>query len=260
MRLAACLFAFLMAWLPAQGASTTEQRRVVVIVWDAMRPDFISEQNTPNLVQLARRGVTFRNHHAVYLSATEVNGTAIFTGCYPAHNGIVGNTEYRPAIDPLKPVHTESVAAARKGDSLTHDGYVRSPTMPEILRRAGRTTVVVGAKAVAFLADRAARSSTNEGVNVFAGATLPPSLLAGLTSRHGAFPAFNSLEPTRIDWITSALIDPLWADAVPSFSLVWMNEPPRPDPRAAVVVLGAVASVLALVQVPRVSRLPLALL
>lgn len=39
-------------------------------------------------------------------------------------------------------------------------------------------------------------------------------------------------------------------------ALVWMNDPPAPDPRALLVVAGAVLSVLALLQVPRVSRLP----
>src|SRR6266576_3851807 len=82
-------------------------RHVVVMVWDGMRPDFVSEQNTPTLWQLSRQGVTFKHHHSVYLSATEVNGTAISTGSYPAHDGIVGNSEYRPKIDPLKSIHTE---------------------------------------------------------------------------------------------------------------------------------------------------------
>jgi predicted AlkP superfamily pyrophosphatase or phosphodiesterase len=56
---------------------------VVVVVWDGMRPDFISSEHTPVLYQLARDGVRFENHHAVYCSATEVNGTSIATGCYP---------------------------------------------------------------------------------------------------------------------------------------------------------------------------------
>lgn len=44
-------------------------------------------------------------------------------------------------------------------------------------------------------------------------------------------------------------------------ALVWMNEPPRPDVRAVVVVVGAGLAVLALLQVPRLNRLsfPLAL-
>src|SRR5882724_6437350 len=44
------------------------ERHVVVVVWDGMRPDFVTEQNTPTLWKLARDGITFRNHHAVYPS------------------------------------------------------------------------------------------------------------------------------------------------------------------------------------------------
>jgi len=64
---------------------------IVVVVWDGMRPDFMTEQYTPALRQLAQEGVFFQNHHPVYLSATEVNGTAISTGAYPAHTGIMAN-------------------------------------------------------------------------------------------------------------------------------------------------------------------------
>lgn len=62
------------------AAFAAEPRHVVVVVWDGMRPDFINEQNTPTLWRLAKEGVVFRNHHAVYLSATNVNGVALATG------------------------------------------------------------------------------------------------------------------------------------------------------------------------------------
>src|SRR4051812_18011997 len=80
--------------LPAKGVA----EHVVVVVWDGMRPDFISQQYTPNLYWLATNGVFFKNHHPVYISTTEVNGTAIATGDYPAHNGIIANLDYRPEI------------------------------------------------------------------------------------------------------------------------------------------------------------------
>src|SRR4051794_33929210 len=66
-------------------------KHVVVLVWDGMRPDFINAENTPALLRLAQRGVTFKNHHPVYLSSTEVNGTALATGMYPGKSGIIGN-------------------------------------------------------------------------------------------------------------------------------------------------------------------------
>ena len=71
------------------------ERHVVIVVWDGMRPDLVSEQNTPMLWKLAREGVTFRNHHAAYPSATMVNGTAMVTGVYPGKNGIIANHVYR---------------------------------------------------------------------------------------------------------------------------------------------------------------------
>jgi hypothetical protein len=42
-------------------------------------------------------------------------------------------------------------------------------------------------------------------------------------------------------------------------ALVWMNEPPHPDVRAVVVVVGVGVALLALFQVPRIKELPLAL-
>ncbi|PYL11736.1 MAG: alkaline phosphatase family protein, partial [Verrucomicrobia bacterium] len=59
------------------------QHHAVIVVWDGMRPDFVTEQNTPTLWQLTREGVTFLNQHAAYPSATMVNGTAMVTGVHP---------------------------------------------------------------------------------------------------------------------------------------------------------------------------------
>jgi hypothetical protein len=53
---------------------------------------------------------------------------------------------------------------------------------------------------------------------------------------------------------------PVWAKVGHSLlALVWMNEPPAPDPRAAFVVAGVLLSALAVLQVPKVSRLPLSI-
>jgi len=207
------------------AAAPTGSHRVVLVVWDGMRPDFVSEKNTPTLWNLAYRGVTFAHHHSVYISATEVNGTAISTGSYPAHDGIVGNSEYRPGIDPLKPIHTEIAAAVRKGDELSNGKYLLVPTLAEIVRDAGRKAIVAGAKPIALLHDRAARNGESNGINLVAGTTLPEGLAAKLTARFGPFPKEGQEKPTRNDWTTRALIESLWKDGVPDFSLVWMNEP-----------------------------------
>ena len=200
-------------------------RHVVVIVWDGMRPDFITEEYTPTLFKLAREGVRFDNHHPVFLSTTEVNGTAIATGAYPGHDGILGNKEFRPDIDPLKPVHTEETGVVRKGDEVNHGHYVRLATVAEILRQKGMRTVIAGAKPVALLHDRAERSSASPSVDLSAGKTLPTNILERILNMYGKFPGTNIAQITRNDWTTQAMIDPLWENGVPEFSLLWMNEP-----------------------------------
>jgi len=67
----------LFAAFASLAAAAAPERHVVLVVWDGMRPDFISAETSPNLWRLANEGVFFAHHHPVYLSATEVNGTAI---------------------------------------------------------------------------------------------------------------------------------------------------------------------------------------
>src|SRR5882757_565622 len=113
----------------SQAAPNPPARHVVLMVWDGMRPDFIRPDLTPNLLALAQRGVFFNHHHAVYLSSTEVNGTALATGAQPQRSGIVGNREYRPAISDRFPVDTQTPEFVNKGDALTKGRYLSLPTI-----------------------------------------------------------------------------------------------------------------------------------
>jgi arylsulfatase A-like enzyme len=202
----------------------------VVVVWDGLRPDSVNEQDTPTLFRLAAEGTTFANNHCVYVSSTEVNGTALATGGYPQSTGIVANTEYRADIDPLKPFGTESEEAVRKGDELTRGRYINRPTMAEILQRSGRWTVVAGSKPVALLLDRHTRS---DGVGIsgvlFQGKTLPESLDSLLISSRGEYPkAADATAAANVDqdaWTTKALTEQLWANGVPALTMVWFSEP-----------------------------------
>lgn len=222
-------FLTLLATLSAFAAG--QAGHVVVIVWDGMRPDFISPEHTPTLYQLAHDGVKFENHHAVYCSATEVNGTALATGAYPGHSGIVANRDYLPPIEPLKVVDVQSYDVVRTGDDLTGGKYLLRPTLAEILRRAGKSTAVAGTKEIALLHDRREHPDTDgAGVTLFEGKTIPAAALAPIKNRLGEFPAgvsATSAAPNspRDEWTTRALLGSLWSNGVPAFSLLWLSEP-----------------------------------
>src|SRR2546421_3284201 len=117
----------------AVAASVAQDRHVVVVVWDGMRPDFVSEQNTPTLWKLARSGVIFRNHHSAFPSATIVNGTAINTGVYPSRSGILANHDYQPRVNLKSSIDVVNSRVVRKGDEFSGGKYVAVSTIAELI-------------------------------------------------------------------------------------------------------------------------------
>src|SRR6266496_1284385 len=207
----------------AAAVPAKPERHVVVVVWDGMRPDFVTEQNTPTLWKLAREGITFRNHHAVYPSATMVNGTAMVTGIYPGKNGIIANHVYRPDIDPHHSIDVELPAVVKKGDEVSGGKYILVPTIAELVQHAGGRTVIASAKTVGLLLDRQADVGTAKNcVTLFAGKSLPAEILRSITVALGPLPLGHLQHDS---WTTKALTDCLWKDGVPALSILWLGEP-----------------------------------
>ena len=228
-RLLALLACFLPATLLCETKPAPNDRHVVVLVWDGMRPDFVTEQNTPALWKLAREGVTFRHHHSVYPTATNVNGAAIATGAYPNHNSLLANREYRPLINPRKAIENAEPDVIKKGDETSGGKYLALPTVAEIVRAAGRPVAIAGTKAVTFLHDRHAEWTTalsKKSLTIFAAAPMTASLRNETEQLLGPFlrePAHSGAD--RNAFATRALTEILWRGDLPAFSLLWLSEP-----------------------------------
>jgi len=209
---------------PARGKA----EHVVVVVWDGMRPDFVTAQTTPTLYKLSQEGVFFQRNHSVYVTSTEVNGTAIATGVYPNRSHIIANREYRPDIDPLVPVAMESGTTILAGDA--NGKYLGVATLEETLQNAGHRTVIAGTKSVALLPDRSTNRSSDAAKNsvvIYNGKSIPPAAIDEAAQALGTpFPPTVTF-PNRDEdaWTTRALTEFLWKDDVPDFSLLWMSDP-----------------------------------
>jgi arylsulfatase A-like enzyme len=217
-------------------------RHAVIVVWDGMRPDFVTEQNTPTLWKLAQNGVTFRNNHSIYPSATIVNGTAIVTGDYPNRDGILANHVYRPDLDGRRSIDVENAQIVRKADELSTGKYIGVPTIAEMLHQRGEKTAIATAKTVGLLFDR--HVDSRHGQNIYAGESLPADALSSIVNSLGAFPL--ATHPGERDkWTTRALTDFLWRDDVPVFSLLWLSEPDDTEHKTAPGAPPALAAVKA---------------
>lgn len=245
-----------------QWAVGGQAEHVVAIVWDGLRPDFVSPQYTPVLHELATGGTFFKNHHSTYVTSTEVNGASLSTGMFPNHGGIVANNQYRAELSWVSPYATENLDAIRRGDLITDGHYLEAATVPEILQQAGFWTIIAGAKPVVLLQDRAPKKVTDAqkaSVTLFRGQTLPRSLMKSLAAipEVGPFPVDISTPESRRekvkkwlrsaqekaflyvygkpkgtpasrlidDWTTRALVHGLWTNGLPKYTLLWLSEP-----------------------------------
>jgi len=216
-----------------QSLANGKAEHVVVVVWDGMRPDFITPQFTPNLYALAAEGVFFKRHHPAYISSTEVNGAALATGMHPGESGIIANTDYNPEFSLLSTYATEGSDPVWRGDLLSDGKYVRTATLAEMLQDAGFPTIIAGSKPVALLHDRSLRKKSpteKESITLFEGKTLPRSVAEALAKVNDdkVFPT-NVVHPNsgQDNWTTKALTKSLWRKSVPKYTLLWLSEPDK---------------------------------
>jgi len=228
---AALLLALALGTGPSHAKGKAEH--VVVVVWDGMRPDFITPQFCPTLYSLATNGTFFRRNHPVYVSTTQVNGAALATGSNPAQNGIQANTDFRPELSFLSSFGTEGLDAVRRGDLLTEGHYLTTLTLAETLQRAGIPTIIAGAKPVALFHDRSPKresEAAKKSVTLFEGKTLPRSVAESLSKVNDdkPFPPTITYPNTGQDnWTTRSLVRALWKNGVPKYTLLWLSEPDK---------------------------------
>jgi arylsulfatase A-like enzyme len=211
------------------------RHRVVVFVWDGLRPDSISAANTPTLAAFRARGVDFARHHSVYPTLTMINAAALATGDYPDRHGFYGNTVWAPsasglnseghAIDFRQPVFTEDFGVLDALDAAARGKLLNAPTLVEQAANAGLRVALVGKSGPVYLQDRTRRGSIVDEKAVF-----PLELARSLVEAGFALPAFG-LDASRAG--AGAL--PAHENAPASGRVERLADGRTPDPTTGVV-------------------------
>src|SRR6266566_946925 len=138
-------------------------RRVIVFVWDGLRADDLTPEIAPNYFALARSGVVFADHHAVYPTFTMMNSASIATGTYPGAHGFYGNVVYAPLargrnakgadIDFSAPAFIEDFGVVEAVRESYQGKLTLVSTMLQAAQAKGLTTAAVGKFGAAFIQD-----------------------------------------------------------------------------------------------------------
>jgi arylsulfatase A-like enzyme len=167
--------------------------RVIVFVWDGLRPDSISPADTPNLYALSQAGVNFADHHSTFPTFTMMNAAALATGAYPGTTGFYGNTFWIPGpsgggsdgkpVDFNQPVFSEDYAILKDVDQYYQGQLLSVGTLFEVAQAAGLKTAAVGKSGPVFLQDRKAG-----GIILDEKVAFPESLIGDLAAAGIALP------------------------------------------------------------------------
>jgi phosphonoacetate hydrolase len=214
-------------------------RRVILIVWDGMRPDYVTEELTPNLWDLAESGARYHRAVGIFPSVTRPTTSSVSTGSYPAAHGVLSNIFVGPPGDRAL-IDTGDRDSLERLRAINDGRMLPLPTLAEAVAAAGKKIVVMGSgsNGQVVLLD-----PERVGTTIHVGFTLPESLMVTLTERFGPVPAKAIPVNEANDWLNGVLTDYVLPELAPDVAIMWMCEP---DASQHAVGLGAEATLEAI--------------
>ncbi len=207
---------------------SAEPTKILIVVFDALRPEFVTSDLMPNLSAFADRGVRFENCRSTFPTETRVNQTAVLTGCYPRKHGIVGNKFPDAGILPDRVIDTGANHQIEEAFAKAPGGLVTMPTLGERLAATGRRFASLSAGTPGggrLINHTAERLGSFRLAMRCPEATVPASALADIIERIGPMPTY---ELPAIDWVTWAIdayLGYILHEVTPDVMLLWLCEP-----------------------------------
>jgi len=197
-------------------------KRVLVVVWDGLRPDFVRDDITPNLRRLAEDGVKFNRSYCEFPSATRVSAASVVSGCHPGNHGIAANELYVPEADPFRVLSAGKKENLALIDVLSGGKLFSVPSVGEILAGAGLKMAVAssGSTGSAFVQNHKLNGPVIHPKGIY-----PEGLAEGILERFGPPPGDDRPNTGRNDWIVSVFCDYILEELRPSLAHLWLSDP-----------------------------------
>lgn len=203
-------------------------KQALIVVFDALRPEFVTAELMPNLHAFQNQGVRYANSRSVFLTETRVNQTAVVTGCAPARNGIVANLFLAADIWPDKILNTGIEDELRTAFADSDDNLIQVPTLGEHLAAAGLrfASLSAGTPGGGRLINHAAEQHGTFRLAMRAlPATQPAGALDAVVARVGALPEYQRPATEWISWAVDAYLAYVVPEVNPDVMLLWLCEP-----------------------------------
>lgn len=202
--------------------------RVVVVVFDGLRPDMVTPERMPNLAAFAGEGTWFREARSVFPSMTRVATSSISTGAPPALHGIVGNSFYAPEITRDFVLDTSLAADIALAEARLDGPLIAVETLGDRLAAEGKRFAVVhsGSAGSTYAINPRAAAHGHWTFSVMGGeATRTPHAVEEVVERFGPLPPRTLPRFEETDYVTRVFVEHVLGEMDPDLALIWFNEP-----------------------------------
>lgn len=200
--------------------------RVLVVIFDALRPEFVVPGIMPHLCAFASQGVRYVNARSTFPTETRVNQSAVVTGCRPARHGVVGNRFVAPELAGDRLLNTgddrQLTAAFAAGRVLC------APSLGELLAASGKrlATLSAGTAGGGLLLNHAAERTAGFRLAMRSpGRAVPAGSYDRIAARIGEMPRHAVPATEWIGWAVEAYLGFVEPEISPDLMLLWLCEP-----------------------------------
>ena len=203
-------------------------KRVLVVVFDAMKPEFVTSALMPALHGFASRGVMCTNSHSTFFTETRVNQSTVTSGCMAYQHGLVGNKFVASDASPDRVLNTGDDIQLEQAFERVGGKLLDVKTLGQYLTDAGKVyaSLSAGTQGGGRLINH---SAVADGTFRYSmrrpDASCPAGVEKEIEERFGPLPKYEL--PAK-DWITRAVdvyLDYVEPEVSPDVMLLWLCEP-----------------------------------
>ncbi|MGC3943881.1 MAG: alkaline phosphatase family protein [Chryseolinea sp.] len=206
----------------SQPTKPDTQTKTLVVLFDGLRPDYITPETMPNLYAFSKAGCYGLQHHSVFPTVTRVNASSYSSGSYPQTHGLLGNTVYFPEVNSTRGMTTGNYEDLSKISEATHGHLLTTITLGEVLAKHNQRMMVFssGSQGQAFMQNH----------TISGGAIVNPQLILPESFTNDVIRELGPIPKGKVDavvhkWITDAWIKFGLATDGPLVSSIWYADP-----------------------------------
>ncbi|MCX7323571.1 MAG: alkaline phosphatase family protein [Hyphomicrobiales bacterium] len=202
--------------------------RVVVVVFDGLRPDMVTPAHMPHLAAFAADGLWFRQARSVFPSMTRVATSSISTGAPPVVHGIVGNSFYYPEVTRDFVLDTSLAEDIALAESRLSGPLIAAETLGDRLAAHEKSFAVVhsGSAGSTYAINPRVAANGHWTFSVMGReATRTPHAVDEVVERFGPLPPRTLPRFEETDYVTRVFTEHVLGEMDPDVALIWFNEP-----------------------------------